>query len=401
MVLTQTRALFLDAYRELNAKRLFWFVLALSGVLVGAFALVSINEEGLTILTWDIPNPVLNTQNLSSESFYKFMFVNLGVKFWLTWGAAILALVSTASIFPDFLAGGAIELTLSKPIGRLRLFFTKYLAGLLFVALQVVVFSLGSFLIIGLKGGAWEFGLFLAVPIVVAFFSYLFCICTLLGVVTRSTIASLILTLLVWFVFSAVGTVQALFEMQKVVSARQVELNRLDIAQREKAIEAVKAGESNNGFAAALAARLSLPDQERKLEQARAALPAAEERAAGWRKWHTRLWAARLVLPKTAETTALLERGLIAKDELQKMLDASQGRAERAGRRGAKPPPEDLADFDPSEKMGRVQEDDPEVQNQLNERKYERSLWWVLGTSFAFEGMVLALAAWMFKRRDF
>jgi len=400
MVWTQTRALFVDAYRELNAKRLFWFVLAISAVIVGSFALVSINENGLKILTWEITNPVLNTNTLSPESFYKLMFVNLGVRFWLTWGAAILALVSTASIFPDFLAGGAIELTLSKPIARLRLFLTKYLAALLFVGLQVVVFSLGAFLIIGFRGGAWETGLFLAVPIVLAFFSFLFCVCTLLGVLTRSTIASLIITLLLWFVFSMVGVVEGVFELQNLASQRQIELATADIERREKAIEAVKDGPSENGFAAALVERMSLPGQEQRLEQARERLERDRERAAGMEKWHTRIWAVRLVLPKTSETAALLNRGLIEKDELQKMIEAGN---ESNARFRPKPPevPEDLESFDPNKELGRVQQDDPSVQQAAAEREYSESLWWILGTSFLFEAVVLGLAAWLFCRRDF
>ena len=61
-------------------------------------------------------------------------------------------MISTASLFPDFLAGGAVDLYLSKPISRLRLFLFKYSCGLLFVALQIGCFCLASFLVIGLRG---------------------------------------------------------------------------------------------------------------------------------------------------------------------------------------------------------------------------------------------------------
>ena len=39
---TQTLALFVDAYRELNAKKLFWIVLILSVVVVAGFATMAI-----------------------------------------------------------------------------------------------------------------------------------------------------------------------------------------------------------------------------------------------------------------------------------------------------------------------------------------------------------------------
>lgn len=42
----QTWAILFDAYRELNAKKLFWITLALSGLVVVAFAMVSLTPKG-------------------------------------------------------------------------------------------------------------------------------------------------------------------------------------------------------------------------------------------------------------------------------------------------------------------------------------------------------------------
>ena len=39
MILTQTTALFVDAYRELNARKLFWITMALNILAVALFAL--------------------------------------------------------------------------------------------------------------------------------------------------------------------------------------------------------------------------------------------------------------------------------------------------------------------------------------------------------------------------
>ena len=187
--MSQTLAIFLDAYRELNAKRMFWVTLALSGLFIGGFALLGIGNGSLTVLGFDFPVPM-------PELMYKVVLRQAVIGFWLAWGATVLALVSTAGIFPDFLAGGSVDLYLAKPIGRVRLFLTKYAAGLLFVLLQVLVFTVGAFLVAGLRAGQWEPSLFLAVPLVVCFFSYLYAVCVLLGVLTRSTIAALLLSAL-------------------------------------------------------------------------------------------------------------------------------------------------------------------------------------------------------------
>ena len=176
--MTQTAAIFLDAYRNLNSKKLFWVTLVISAIVVVAFACVGINDQGLKILAWQI-NTVVNAKTMPPATFYKQIFVVGGVNLWLAWLAAILALISTAGIFPDLISSGVIDLFVSKPIGRLRLFLTEYVAGLLFVTLQVTIFSAASFLVIGLRGGVWEPGLFVAVPVVVCFFSYLFSVCAL------------------------------------------------------------------------------------------------------------------------------------------------------------------------------------------------------------------------------
>ena len=192
-MITQTLAIFHDAYRELNSRKMFWIVLILSGFAICSFAIIGVGQRSLTLFWFEFPE-------LSSDPvhLYKWLFSFLVVGGWLTWVATILALISTASIFPDFVSGGSIDLFLSKPISRLRLFFTKYLTGLLFVFLQVTLFCAASLLVLRVRGRIWEPGLFLAVPIVVIFYSYLFSVCTLLGILTRSTLASLLLTFLFW-----------------------------------------------------------------------------------------------------------------------------------------------------------------------------------------------------------
>jgi len=196
--MSQTIAIFIDAYRSINSQKLFWVGLVISGLVVAVFACVAVNPQGIKLLFWQIDSPWFNSTTTPPALFYKQIFVGVGIDMWLSFLAAVLALISTAGIFPRLIEGGAIDLFVSKPIGRLRLFTTEYVAGLLFVTLQVGIFSVASLLVIGLRGGVWEPGLLIAVPLVVCFFSYLFSVCVLLGVLTRSTVAALLLTLLFW-----------------------------------------------------------------------------------------------------------------------------------------------------------------------------------------------------------
>jgi hypothetical protein len=207
--MNQTYALLLDAYRELNAKKLFWITMILSGLVMVIIAAMGLDRDGYSAFGWTIPLPEMLTAqfqymtedqlNDARAAFYKGVFQEIGVKWWLTRGAIILAIFSTAALFPDLMTSGAIDTLLTKPIGRLRLFLTKYFLGLGFVALQVAVFSVCGFIVIGVRASDWDPTIFLAIPIVLLYFSYLYAICVLVGVVTRSTLLAVILTVVAWF----------------------------------------------------------------------------------------------------------------------------------------------------------------------------------------------------------
>jgi ABC-type transport system involved in multi-copper enzyme maturation permease subunit len=388
-MITQTIAIFVDAYRELNAKKMFWVVLILSVVVVAIFAAVGVKNGELTLLIWQTPIPIL----MDRAELYRFMFTQFGIGFWLTFIATILALISTASIFPDFISGGSIDLYLSKPMGRLRLFATKYAAGLLFAALQVFVFSLACFLVIGIRGGEWEPRVFLAVPVVVIFFSYLFCIATLVGVMTRSTVAAILLTMLAWFLMFVIGTAEIGLLTFKTGAERRAK----QVAPQQKMIDGQ------------LAYIEKLPP-EQQAEQAehlaflrnRREELKAEAGGNGLRNIriaHSIVYGVKTVLPKTSDTTDLLSRWLLSERTLQGGLEdgqADDGTAESVvttTRPGSTQPStrrmRNEGPISPADTMATVKA--------VNSRPVS----WVIGTSLGFEAVVLALAAWIFCRRDY
>lgn len=424
--MTQTYAILLDAYRELNAKKLFWIVLALSGLVVVVFALIGNNDRGITFLHWTFDFEFVSTKFIPQDQFYKIIFVNFGLAFWLTWIATALALVSTASIFPDFLAGGAIELALSKPIGRLRLFLTKYAAGLLFVLLQVGVFTLASFLVIGLRGGSWEPRILLAIPIVVLVFSYLYSVLVLVGVLWRSTIAALLVTLLVWFMIFLVNAadttllaIRTQTQLRVEAQGRQADELRTKVKELE-ARAAAPSGEAQaepepaapaerpteGGLFAGLKHGLKqAADEAQKQADPAAELSAAKNKLASREKrlaeisstrdslvkWHNITVGIKTTLPKTAETTALMERYVVDKSGLKQLRAESSSRREHNEQM-----PIDFGDPDappmPNENV---------MAERIEQQLESRTEWWIIGTSLGFECVMIALGAWIFCRREF
>jgi len=391
MILTQTWSLLVDAYRELNTKKLFWITMLLSGLVVVAFALIGNNAEGLTIAGYTIEIPFLSTAVIPTETLYKLTFTNLGIGIWLTWIATVLALVSTSSMFPDFIAGGSIETTLSKPISRGRLFLTKYFTGLLFVGMQVAVFATACFLVIGIRGKAWEPAIFLAVPVVLIFFSYLFSVCTLLGLLTRSTIASLLLTLLFWFFLFCLNITDGF--IQQFSTINQVRLEGMP-ARIERAETRARAryqnewreantpeGASQEEIDALIPPQPTpeeLEQQSESLRNLREEFATIQKNRPRWDLASNVSFGVKTFFPKTQETIALLERWMVDLADLPK------------------PPAQEPDDFGP---MAGVNQG--EVQQRMLEQARSRSVWWILGTSLAFEGVVLLLAMRIFKRRDF
>jgi len=404
-ILIQSSALVVDAYRELNSKRLFWITMILSALVVVVFGMFGINDKGLTFFIWDFPLPFFNTTIIKPGIFYKFAFANIGIPIWLSWAATILALISTASIIPDFVASGSIELTLSKPIGRMRLFLSKYLTGLLFVALQVIVFTGACFMVIGFRGGSWEWSIWLAVPIVMLFFSYLFAVCALVGLVTRSTIAALLITLLVWFVCWGVNLTDVIFLQQREFAVMRVEQQTKVVSRREAAAAKVVVKAKADGTFDLLPKGHDASDDLARVSPmlilARKELDEAKESTQKWERWSLLVYRVKWFIPKTAETIGLLDRYLLSEED--KKLFAGPG-----GNSGN----DDSTDFTDmnegpkpeetrSQRRDRNREAQSNVSTRMDAALRSRTTTWVIGTSVGFELIILALACWIFVRRDF
>lgn len=404
-VLIQSTALVVDAYRELNSKRLFWITMILSALVVVAFGMFGINEKGLTFFIWDFPLPFFNSTIIAPGVFYKFAFANIGIPIWLSWAATILALISTASIIPDFVASGSIELTLSKPIGRMRLFLSKYFTGLLFVGLQVIVFTGACFLVIGFRGGSWEWSIWLAVPIVMLFFSYLFSVCALVGLITRSTIAALLITLLAWFVCWGVNLTDVIFLQQRESSLIRVEQQTRLVARRETAATKIVEKAKTDGTFELLPKGNEASDDLARVSPmlvlARKELDESKESAEKWERWSLLVYRVKWFIPKTAETIGLLDRYLLSEED--KRLFAGPGGNDEADTST------DFADMNegpqPEETRRERRERNREMQSDVSARMdtalRSRTTAWVIGTSVGFELIVLGLACLIFVRRDF
>jgi len=132
-------------------------------------------------------------------------------------GGTILLLVSvvvTAAFVPTMIRKGTLELLLVRPLPRWQLIVFTYVAALLFVAALLGLLILATWLVTGLLTGLWSPGILLALPTLLLFFAMLLSVSVFTGVVTRSAVAAMLVTVAYWAVLFVVG----LMHLQVVAS---------------------------------------------------------------------------------------------------------------------------------------------------------------------------------------
>jgi ABC-type transport system involved in multi-copper enzyme maturation permease subunit len=335
-------AIFMDSFRLLQARRLFWITFGISMLVALAYASIGFNEKGMTMFFgWkEFENPILKAGSPEAAAFYVMIFTDWIVGLWLAWFALGLAVVSTAGIFPDFIADGSIGISLSKPVGRFRLFLLKFAGGLLFVALQVALFTLMVFLAIGWRVGEWNLTIFWAVPVVTFVFGLLYSVAVLVGIWTRSTLFALLSACGVWALSWLVHfTEQQFYTFAHTVpeAGISVDWSKGDVEETDKEGEKVD-----------------------------------------WVvKAHSTIETIGSPLPKTRDCTLYLKR-LIKMEKRDSLLSGVT-----------------LGDLMTGTLPNRMQAG---AQKKAEER---HSAWYVFGTSAAFGACILGLASWIFCRRDY
>ncbi len=378
----QFKALLIDAYRQLSAAKLFWVTVGISALVVVAFGSIGFNTEGISIGfgAYQIESEQLREGSPWARGLYIGIFSSLLVNIWLAWIATILALISTCSIFPEFVHSGSIELTISKPIGRLKLFFSKYLVSLLFVIMQVAIFCTCIFFCVGFRIGEWNPMIFAAIPVVATFFSYLFAICVLIGIVTRSGITALLITGVFWMLLWTIQTSETV--LNRFVTQQIVDIERFDegIITATEELDKIKSVSSED---------IRISKLEKRIESFQDNSEEAAELLAELNMWHTPTSWVLALSPKTAQTIGLLDRWLSDPDGFDIAAIMSGDMREFEG--------EELEEFDPTTRGARERE----TMRRMRDDYENRPLFYVIGTSLLFEGFILGLASWYFCRKDF
>ncbi len=378
-------AMLIDTWRELTSRFLFWIVLAISAFIVLLLTSVGFDETGIS-LWWGLSHSehdLLRRGTRNLDVVYRAFFSDVLVGFWLTYAATFLGLISTASVFPDFLSGGGVDMLLAKPRRRASIFMAKFVASLLFAAVPVTLVCLGVLLSMRMALGVWEFEILSALPYVLLFYSSLFAVCVLVGTITRSALASLLLTVVIWELFLAASAVESTAgfaydqiqeDIERVQNGDDVPKNK---RRRRGPPRAVQVEMEEDEFDQA-SLEESAFDRAARLESLEefAANAALTERIASAIRWP---------LPKGVEIIDLMRERITPEDDPNFFIAFGMTMSGQ---------PIELA-----ETVGSLA--DQVTDNILSARKVRRSNRYVIGTTVLFQAITLGLAIGWFTRRDY
>lgn len=114
----------------------------------------------------------------------------------------LLGVFATAGIIPETLRKGTIDIYLSKPISRFELLASKYAGAISAIAVALIYFMTGLFLIVGLKTGIWNMSVFPALGLIILIFACIHSLSALTGVLFRNMGLPLVFVYIHLFFFS-------------------------------------------------------------------------------------------------------------------------------------------------------------------------------------------------------
>jgi len=220
--------------------------------------------------------------------------------------------------------------------------------------------------------------IFVAIPIVSLFYSYLFAVTVLVGMMTKSGIAALLVTGVFWMTLFSVSVSEGALTM--IVTSEEVQIERYQesIDKQQKQLEEI-ISKSPEDF--------RIEKREARIEKMKVDNEDSIEFLDKIKPWQTRISWMLTLLPKTSQTIGLLDRWLSSDD----------GFDLAAIMRGDMSELEEMEDFEPTSYDALSRESNRRLQDEYD----GRSLWYIIGTSIIFEGLVLGLASLIFCRRDF
>lgn len=216
------RALFEDAFHQVLDNKVFRVLLVIACLLVAPAFVIGLREDRILILfgVYDISyerffggfgaggGALGDMQTATIQRIQELVVDNLCGTIGM-----IFCIAATAIFVPRLLERGYADTLFSKPVARWKIFLTQYVSGLLFVSMLAIVLVGGIYAGLLLVSGYNDPGFLWSIFTLAYLFALLHAVSMLIGVVTRSTVAAILLTTIL-FMFS--GCVHGFWKLQEI-----------------------------------------------------------------------------------------------------------------------------------------------------------------------------------------
>lgn len=135
-----------------------------------------------------------------------------------------VAILVTSPIIPQMFDPGQLNLLLSKPVTRSFLFLSKFVGGCAFTLLNASVLVVGLWLILGLRFDSWDPKLLWSIPVYLFMFAIYYTVSALSGLMWRSAIVSIIVTVVFWVVCFTLGLAERSLDSFYISKQRLVQV---------------------------------------------------------------------------------------------------------------------------------------------------------------------------------
>jgi ABC-type transport system involved in multi-copper enzyme maturation permease subunit len=175
---------------------IFYFIIATIILILLALGVSHPLNEPDMVTLFGQPIARLSQPGLNVIEFLLIQLHSLSI-FWII----LLGMFGVAGLIPSMLEKGMIDLFLSKPLTRAELLMARALGAVSGIAINLIYFFLGVWLVFGLKVGVWHWGFLSSTIYAVYAFVCFFSVVTIVGLITRSASFSIMLA----FIFSIVS----------------------------------------------------------------------------------------------------------------------------------------------------------------------------------------------------
>jgi len=211
--LTILRAMFEDARQQVLDNKVFRLLVILCGIPILFTFLIGFHEEHISLL-WGFKEVSYAdlAQNFGGGSFgteeLDSLFIQGAQEIFIAVFAGMfgmmLCIAATAFFVPRILEKGAADTLFSKPVGRMTILMSRYLAGILFVAFISVVLVVGMYLGFLVVSGYNDPGFLWGALTLVYLYAMMHSFSTAVAVWTRSSTAAILLTIFLFMICGAV-----------------------------------------------------------------------------------------------------------------------------------------------------------------------------------------------------